>query len=194
MNKTSSLIAFMLGMAVGSVATWQLVKSRYERQAEEEIASVKEFYQKKQASQTAQAEDAKNAAERAREKPSVAEYAKFLKEQGYTTNYSNTPEPAAEEQEDQETSVEQPYVISPDDFGEMAGYEKISLTYFADGVLADEDNEEIDDIEDLVGDALSHFGEYEDDSVFVRNDARKCDYEILRDLRRFSDVLEDLRG
>lgn len=194
MNKTSSLIAFMLGMAVGSTATWQLVKNRYERRAEEEIASVKEFYRSKQTSQLAQTEDAKNAAERAREKPSVAEYAKLLKEQGYATNYSNTPEPAAEEPAEPEPSVEGPYVISPSDFGEMAGYEKISLTYFADGVLADEDNEEVDDIEDVVGDALSHFGEYEEDSVFVRNDARKCDYEILRDLRRFSDVMEDLRG
>lgn len=191
MSKTSSLIAFMLGMAVGSAATWQLVKNRYERRAEEEIASVKEFYQNKQA---AQAEDAKNAAERAREKPSVAEYAKLLKEQGYVTNYSNTPEPVEEETAEPEPSGERPYVISPDDFGELAGYEKISLTYFADGVLADEENEEVDDVEDLVGDALSHFGEYEPDSVFVRSDARKCDYEILRDLRRFSDVMDDLRG
>lgn len=37
-----------------------------------------------------------------------------------------------------------------------------------------------------------HFGEYEEDAVFVRNDAKKCDYEILKDLRRFCDVLEDL--
>ena len=30
-------------------------------------------------------------------------------------------------------------------------------------------------------------GEYEDDSVFVRSDAKRCDYEILKDLRDFSD-------
>ena len=32
------------------------------------------------------------------------------------------------------------------------------------------------------------FDEYEDDSVFVRNDRLKCDYEILRDNRSYSDV------
>ena len=41
----------------------------------------------------------------------------------------------------------------------------------------------------IVGDALNHFGEYEDDSVFVRCDERKCDYEILLDQRSFSEVV-----
>lgn len=62
-----------------------------------------------------------------------------------------------------------------------------SLTYFADGVLADECGEIVDDVEEIIGDGLDHFGEYEDDSVFVRSDAKRCDYEILKDLRDFSD-------
>ena len=62
-----------------------------------------------------------------------------------------------------------------------------------DGVLADENDEVIEDVEDAVGiDSLNHFGEYEDDSVFVRNDARKCDYEILLDQRTYSEVVEDM--
>lgn len=55
-------------------------------------------------------------------------------------------------------------------------------------MLADECGEEVDDVEEIVGDGLEHFGEYEEDSVFVRNDAKRCDYEILKDLRNFSDV------
>ena len=39
---------------------------------------------------------------------------------------------------------------------------------------------------------MSHFGEYEDDSVFVRNDDRKCDYEILMDQRLYSDVIKGM--
>lgn len=46
-----------------------------------------------------------------------------------------------------------------------------------------------DDIEETIGsDALNHFGEYEDDSVFVRNETLDKEYEILMDTRRFSDV------
>ena len=40
----------------------------------------------------------------------------------------------------------------------------------------------------MVGDALDHFGEYEDDSVFVRNDRYKCNYEILKDVRTFEEA------
>jgi hypothetical protein len=82
-----------------------------------------------------------------------------------------------------------PYIITPEQFGEIEEYEKISLVYYSDGVLTDENNERVDDIEEIVReDSLNHFGEYEEDSVFVRNDSRKCDYEILMDLRKFEDV------
>ena len=76
---------------------------------------------------------------------------------------------------------------------QMCIRDRISLTYYADGVLADENDEVIEDVEDAVGiDSLNRFGEYEDDSVFVRNDARKCDYEILLDQRTYSEVVEDM--
>ena len=86
----------------------------------------------------------------------------------------------------------EPYVISPDDYGENDNYTQISLVYYAgDGVLADDEDEVVEDIEDTVGeDFAEHFGEYEDDSVFIRNDRLRCDYEILRDNRSFSDVAE----
>ena len=48
-------------------------------------------------------------------------------------------------------------------------------------------------MEEMVGfESLNHFGEYEDDSVFVRNDAKKCDYEILLDQKLYSDVINEM--
>ena len=48
--------------------------------------------------------------------------------------------------------------------------------------------------DEIVGlDSLTHFGEYEDDSVFVRNDVMKCDYEILLDHRNYKDVASHVR-
>ena len=85
--------------------------------------------------------------------------------------------------------VEKPYVIPPEEFDDSDEYAKLSLTYYSDGVLADENDEIVDDINETVGaDFANHFGEYEDDSVFVRNNRLKCDYEILRDNRSYSDV------
>lgn len=84
-----------------------------------------------------------------------------------------------------------PYVISPEEFGEFEDYERISLSYYADQILADEDDEKVEDVDNVVGlESLAHFGEFEDDSVFVRNDRLKCDYEILLDQRTYSDVIK----
>lgn len=89
-------------------------------------------------------------------------------------------------------TADKPYVISPEEFGEMEGYLQCSLTYYMDGVLTDEDDHIIDDADDIVGvDFYKHFGEYEDDSVFVRNDGKKHDYEILKDFRSYSDVVKN---
>jgi hypothetical protein len=123
------------------------------------------------------------------------EYAAKLRKQGYI-NYSDTDSLSedsnvSEEEVDENMINDKPYVISPDEFGEFYDYEKISLTYYADQVLADEDDELVEDIEETVGfESLNAFGEYEDDSVFVRNDRLKCDYEILLDQRKYSDVIK----
>lgn len=82
-------------------------------------------------------------------------------------------------------------IISPEEFNDNIEYDIESLRYYADGVLANEDDEIIDNAESLVGkDFAKYFGEYEDDSVFVRNDRLKTYYEILRDLRTYSDILK----
>ena len=49
-------------------------------------------------------------------------------------------------------------------------------------MVFDEVDDVIYDWENTVGEDFSdHFGEYEEDSVFVKNDRLKCYYEILRD-------------
>lgn len=80
-----------------------------------------------------------------------------------------------------------PYVIPPEEYGEIYEYDTRNLTYYDNGVLTDEDDNVIDDVENLIGeDALNHFGDYEEDSVHVRNDRLKVDYEILRDGTNFN--------
>ena len=89
---------------------------------------------------------------------------------------------------------EKPYVISPDDFGELDGYETSSLTYYADGVLEDDYYVVIEEdaVDDMVGiESLEHFGDYENDTVFVRNEKLKTDFEIQRDLRKYSEINHD---
>ena len=191
MNKATGFVMFVLGATVGSVATWQYTKKKYERIAQEEIDSVKEIFSKRESAAdveivTPEPQTAKVG--KPEEKPDITEYAARLEREGYT-NYSNVS--AGEKKEEQEAMEMKPYVISPEEFGEFEDYERISLSYYADQILADEDDEKVEDVDNVVGlESLTHFGEFEDDSVFVRNDKLKCDYEILLDQRTYSDVIK----
>jgi len=181
MNKKINFLMFVLGVAVGSVVTWQYVEKKYERIAQDEIDSVD--------SNDKFIEEDRIKADNAKEKPSIIEYAARLREQGYT-NYSDIVDEKPEEVKEKSMSVDKPYVIAPEEFGELDDYDTISLTYYADEVLVDDNDEIVEDIENVVGfDSLNSFGEYEDDSVFVRNDRLKCDYEILLDQRKYPSVI-----
>lgn len=187
MNKLSNALIFLCGCVVGVAATYQYFNKKYE----EDIAEDRESMRQAIANiKSEEMEESVKAAEAAKEKPELSEYAAKLQESGYT-NYSSisSGKPDEPEQQDKE-ELDKPYVISPDDFGEFDYYNQISLTYYADGVLTEGDDI-IEDVDDIVGeDSLTHFGEYEDDAVHVRNDRLKCDYEILWDNRNYSDVVK----
>lgn len=177
-GKVLSVITFVAGAAIGSLVTWKVTKTKYEQIAQEEINSVKEVFTVKKGEDASEEKDAEP-----EPKSKAQEYVDQLKELQY-----GEVEDIDEEGDD---IVMRPYVISPDEFAERDGYETVSLTYYADGILTDETDEIIKDIDDVVGiDSLSHFGEYEDDSVFVRNEDLKLDFEILRDVRKFKDIRE----
>ena len=184
-SKVAFILGTIIGTGIGVAGTYSYFKDKYEKLAEEDFNSRRVFDEdKKDESEEPVAE--KTADSRTVDKPSIAEYAARLQKEGYV-NYNDMPE----KEQKQEVDVGRPYVIQPSDFGEFDDYEKISLTYTADGVLLDDMNEIVDDIEETVGeDSLDHFGEYEDDSVYVRNDAKKCDYEILLDQRNYQEILE----
>jgi len=186
MGKLGAAIAFLAGAAVGGAAAWYFIRERYSSLAEEEIRSVKETFAKREEQRKKEAEQRTEVprtavAAKAPEKGDISDYTRRVQDGAGFTQYSKTVVPKPE------YHAGMPYVISPEEFGEMDDYTQISLTYFDDGILSDENGIIIDDPEEMVGDALDHFGEYEEDSVFVRSDIKRCDYEILRDLRSYAE-------
>lgn len=170
MSKGYIALAFTLGAAVGSVVTWKIVKTKYEEIARQEVEEVRAVYEKKKKAEQ-------------EEKKVKKEYDELI------NKYAPVPEALTTEGKEGPNEMDEPYVISPAEFGDQDGYEIESLTYYEDGVLTDEYDEPIEDIDDLIGlESLDHFGEYEDDSVFVRNDGRRTDYEILRDTRTYAEA------
>lgn len=189
MNK-NNLFVFVAGAAVGSLVTWMFMKEKIEL-LKAELDEMDEYYVR---CDEYDSEESLDEEEEAHDttvnslhvKPDIMEYAKRVQDRGYV-DYSGG-KPAAEPKA--EDNVERPYVISPEEFGEI-GYDQVSLTYYADEVLTDQDGDIIEDVDDIVGrDSLETFGDYEDDSVFVRDDRRKVDYEILADPRHYTDVFK----
>ena len=197
MSKSGSFLAFVAGAAIGSVITWKLVKDKYEQIAQEEIDSVKDTFRNRTKETEPNSEESEDETEtesgrrnkKNLEKPDIFAYASKINDMGYR-NYSGISQDKADEEDEEEREeMDEPYIISPEEFGELDGYEKITLYHYSDGVLTDDDNEPVEDVTNTVGDDyVDHFGEYEDDSVFVRNDRLKCDYEILLDEDKYSDV------
>lgn len=186
-NNFKYFATFTLGVSVGATSAWFLLKTKYERIAQEEIDSVKEVFSKRNkenaeflndTAKTLSEMSEQNDEQLSEKSERLVDYTKMCKSLGYTSEVKGG-----------ENMNDHPYVISPDEFDEL-GYETVSLTYYADGVLTDTFDDIIEDMEYIVGeDSVNHFGEYEEDSVFVRNDALKTDYEILRDPRNYSDVV-----
>lgn len=195
MRASTKMFIFAAGILTGSLCTWYSTKKYYEKIANDEIESMKEWLARRVEEQDERAEEqtpdpAANPVSPS-VKPNLMEYAAMVKDLGYT-DYSRrqeTPEPEKEEEEVDE--MDKPYIIEPDEFGEC-DYEEVSLTHYADGVLTDEQDNPIEDVDGMVGeDYAEHFGEYEDDSVFVRNERLQTDFEILADQRNYSDLYKN---
>lgn len=180
----SKFIVFAAGMTLGAVVAWKVADVRYKQILHEEIDSVKNAYSERYASDESVEPDINEAESDPEHNLDMKQYAAVLSGSQYT-NYTIADDKATGEVKD----MEKPYVISPEEFGELYDYATVSLTYYADNVLADDQDIPIEDVDGVVGlDSLTHFGEYEDDSVFVRNDKVMTDYEILLDPRKYSDV------
>lgn len=172
-KKLLGLLIFSCGAAAGSVVTWKLIKTKYEQIAQEEIDSVKAKFSK----------GIKNITEQITDDNQIKEVEKITKDCGYLSD-------SVAVKEESKSIYRAPYVIEPELFGECDDYDTQSLTYYTDGVLADDRDNVIEDVDGMVGeDSLTHFGEFEDDSVFVRNEGMRTDFEILLDVRKYSDVV-----
>ena len=148
MSKTGFAM-FLAGATVGAAATWLCLRRYYEQIAQEEIDSVKAAFAERKPVNTNIAKSEKSnekqeenqyKADIAKLKPDLVNYAAKLQEEGYT-NYTEHSKKNTEEKND-EPMPNEPYAISPDDYGENDNYTQISLVYYAgDEVLADDEDE-----------------------------------------------------
>lgn len=208
MNK---VIIFALGVAAGSTGTYFAVKKAIEARTDKEIESVvetfKERFDKVEAILTDEQKEELGiyspSKEMSKDEPIEENHPKPTEERNKTQkNYEqemrnlgySTGVDLSEETDHSAERIAQigsaPYVITEDEFGEF-GNDEETLIFYADGVLATEDDDPIDDIEELVGNCLNEFGEY-DERLYVRNQERETDYIILRSEKLWADITPEV--
>ena len=155
--------AFAAGAVLGVIVAW-----RYSVHASEEETYDEEFDDTNA--------DADDISEESAEKEK-SEVQRIVIDEGYTA---------------EEAETKDPYVISSDEFGFFDDYEEITLTYYADDILADDQDRIIEDKESIIGrDALSRLTNTDDETVYVRNEKLKVDYEICYDYKQFAEVMDE---
>lgn len=213
-KKLFGAIMFAVGAAIGSAVTWKVVKTKYERIAQEEIDSVKEEYtnlmqKTKQILLNSATYEGSNDADEAaameddeyypdddernfteQERQQIEYYKITSKYRSSDDIEEDDDEEGGKGDEDEVPYINGPYVISPDEFASSPpGFNAQPLSYFADGILADDWGVKLDIDETIGEDALEHFGDYVDDIVHVRNERNEIDYEVSRDPRTYADML-----
>ena len=179
-DKLSSVIIFCGGVFIGGFLTWDFFKTKYEKIADEEIASVKETFEHREPRPD------KNYKVEESLKGNDA-YINIIDSNSYR-NYSNTEIKTDKKGGTADMELKQPYVITPEQYEDNVDYTKVSLTWYNDEVLEDDWGNVLDP-DDVIGrDALKTFGQYEKDSVFVRDDDEQIDYEVLLDTRNYKET------
>lgn len=190
-DKLSSVIIFCGGVFIGGFLTWDFFKTKYEKIADEEIASVKETFEHKEPRPDKNykvEETLKGNDEYINVSPGVAErIIKIIDSNGYR-NYSNTAIETDKKGGTADMELKQPYVITPEQYEDNVDYTKVSLTWYNDEVLEDDWGNVLDPDDVIGSDALKTFGQYEKDSVFVRDDDEQIDYEVLLDTRSYKET------
>lgn len=185
---TKTILTFAAGIAVGSIFGYMYAKNVYE----EQISSMREHFSpnrppiKKEESDVLELDEKQDDNDITVSETDVEgaeEYCGILNSEGYTVTETRKIE-----------NPRKPYVISPEQYEdeEYDDFEKITLSYYADQIIADDDDVIMENVDDVIGyDSLTHFGEYEDDCVLVRNERLKCDYEICLCKEKYTDILAD---
>lgn len=188
MKLFKGLCIFAAGALAGAAVAARVVRDRYQQEAEEEIAEMRDYYRElrknaKTPDEDKMLEEDENSKEEkeVKEENTKNEYNKIVENYTNYTQYNDTETKENKKEEKEERTNYEPFIIDAEEFGEDPGYDTATLTYYKDKVLTDD----LDDVIDysVAGEEnLKIFDEYPDcKAIYVRDDIYMVDYEIIRD-------------
>lgn len=193
MKLFKGLCIFAAGALAGAAVAARVVREKYQQEAEEEIAEMRDYYRElrknaKTPDEDKMLEEDENNKEE-KEENDKNEYDEIVK--GYTNytqylskaaaKYFDTETKENKKEEKEERTNYEPFIIDVEEFGEDPTYDTATLTYYKDKVLTND----LDDVIDysVAGEEnLKIFDEHPDcKAIYVRDDIYMVDYEIIRD-------------
>ena len=191
MKLFKGLCIFAAGALAGAAVAARVVREKYQQEAEEEIAEMRDYYRELKKNAKTPNEDTiveENTKEE-KEENTKDEYDEIVK--GYTNytqylskaaaKYFDTETKENKKEEKEERTNYEPFIIDVEEFGEDPTYDTATLTYYKDKVLTND----LDDVIDysVAGEEnLKIFDEHPDcKAIYVRDDIYMVDYEIIRD-------------
>lgn len=189
MKLFKGLCIFAAGALAGAAVAARVVRDKYQQEAEEEIAEMRDYYRELRKENVEKYPVQNEEAEAEKEENTKNEYDEIVK--GYTNytqylskaaaKYFDTETKENKKEEKEERTNYEPFIIDAEEFGEDPTYDTATLTYYKDKVLTND----LDDVIDysVAGEEnLKIFDEHPDcKAIYVRDDIYMVDYEILRD-------------
>ena len=188
MKLFKGLCIFAAGALAGAAVAARVVRDKYQQEAQEEIAEMREYYRELRKNDKTPnedkmlEEDENNKEEKEVEEENTKdEYNKIVKDYTNYTQYNDTETKENKKEEKEERTNYEPFIIDVEEFGEDPTYDTATLTYYKDKVLTND----LDDVIDysVAGEEnLKIFDEHPDcKAIYVRDDIYMVDYEIIRD-------------
>ena len=205
MSTVKSVGIFALGAGIGAFVMYKYLNGKLDKQLTEEIEAIKEFYENATLKSTVEAVKEKTEAAVKEVQEQTRRFHTAIEKQGYDSFFKNKvdEEPNFEEEDDDPAENQAP----PDDPAEpqppylidsmeyfRSNNEKSTLTYYESVDVLAEDDDILDNVQYIVGNEFrDHFGDEEEDVVYVRNEKMGTDYEIIRD-HADPDTVQSLLG
>jgi hypothetical protein len=178
------ILVFIAGLSLGAGVSWVYHKNKYEEMVQEEVESLREHRKSKLADKDMEnVEETQMEPIEEEEEDNSDEYIEKVEK---IINYQKYSTPNTDEHE---SKYKKPYIVTPDDFASVPGFDTDTFYYHHDDIISNDRNEMVDDVETILGlsveEIRDQFGVYEDDAVYIRNMRLKCDYEVLREESNF---------
>lgn len=181
MKLFKGLCIFAAGALAGAAVAARVVRDKYQQEAEEEIAEMRDYYRELRKNAKTPNEDTIVEEKEVKEENDKNEYDEIVKNYTNYTQYNDTETKENKKEEKEERTNYEPFIIDAEEFGEDPTYDTATLTYYKDKVLTDD----LDDVIDysVAGEEnLKIFDEHPDcKAIYVRDDIYMVDYEIIRD-------------